>query len=73
MDTSASKGWFVWFRFYAPTEPLCASSGRRRRARVAVAHRAVFLHCATATSAMLFATIVTTTQNGLQVVARRSR
>jgi len=20
LDTSASKGWFVWFRFYAPTE-----------------------------------------------------
>ncbi|MBD9448126.1 DUF1214 domain-containing protein [Rhizobium sp. RHZ01] len=22
VDTSASKGWFVWFRFYAPTEPF---------------------------------------------------
>ena len=22
IDTSASKGWFVWFRFYAPTEPF---------------------------------------------------
>jgi hypothetical protein len=22
MDTSASKGWFVWFRFYGPTKPF---------------------------------------------------
>jgi hypothetical protein len=22
VDTSASKGWFVWFRFYAPTQPF---------------------------------------------------
>ena len=22
VDTSASKGWFVWFRFYGPTEAL---------------------------------------------------
>jgi hypothetical protein len=22
VDTSASKGWFVWFRFYGPTEPF---------------------------------------------------
>ena len=22
IDTSASKGWFVWFRFYGPTEPF---------------------------------------------------
>jgi hypothetical protein len=22
VDTSASKGWFVWFRFYSPTEPF---------------------------------------------------
>ena len=22
VDTSASKGWFVWFRFYSPTKPF---------------------------------------------------
>ena len=22
VDTSASKGWFVWFRFYGPREPF---------------------------------------------------
>ena len=22
VDTSASKGWFVWFRFYGPKEPF---------------------------------------------------
>ena len=22
VDTSASKGWWVWFRFYSPTEPF---------------------------------------------------
>lgn len=28
VDTSASKGWFVWFRFYAPTEPFFDKSWR---------------------------------------------
>jgi hypothetical protein len=22
VDTSASKGWWVWFRFYGPTQPF---------------------------------------------------